>query len=178
MLRILALVGAVLAVACGGVLAYAAAQPDTFRIARTVAIAAPPEKIFALIQDLKAFNRWNPFLKLDPAAKLDYSGPASGKGAAHAWSGDRNVGEGRLEITDAVMPTRVQMQLDFVRPMEGRNLVEFALKPNGSGTDVTWSMTGSSPFIAKVMCVFFNMDTMVGGEFEKGLASLKALAES
>lgn len=178
MLRILAVIGGVLAVALGGVLAYAATQPDAFRITRAVTIAAPPEKVFQLIQDLKSFNRWNPFLKLDPAAKLAYSGPSSGKGAAHTWSGDSNVGAGRLEITDAVMPSRISMQLDMTSPMEAHNLVEFALKPNGSGTDVTWTMTGRSPFIAKVMCVFFSMDRMVGGEFDKGLASLKALAES
>lgn len=178
MLRILAIIGAVLVVAVGGVLAYAATQPDTFVISRTVRIAAAPDKVFPLIQDLKAFNRWNPFLKLDPAAKLTYSGPESGKGAAHQWSGNSNVGAGRVEITNAVAPSRVTMQLDMISPMEAHNLVEFALKPDGSATNVTWTMSGRSPFISKVMCLFFSMDKMVGGEFDKGLASLKALAET
>lgn len=178
MLRILAVIGAILVVAIGGVLAYATTQPDTFLITRSVRIATAPDKVFPLIQDLKAFNRWNPFIKLDPNTKLTYSGPPSGKGAAHEWSGDSNVGAGRLEITDAVAPARVTMLLTMTSPMAAQNNVEFALRPDAGATDVTWTMTGRSPFISKVICLFFNMDKMVGGEFDKGLASLKALAET
>jgi uncharacterized protein YndB with AHSA1/START domain len=176
MRKIIVSILALLALGIGSVLAYAAVQPDTFTFARTVTIAAPPEKIMPLIQDLKAFNQWNPFAQGHPAATIAYSGPQSGKGATYEWKGD-SAGQGRVEVTEVEPSSHVTMQLDMMRPMEAHNLVNFTLKPNGNATDVTWSMSGRSPFIARVVCVFYNMTGMVEAEFDKGLASLKSLAE-
>jgi hypothetical protein len=181
MLKIIGIIVGLAAVAVIGILAYAATLPDTFRVQRSIDIKAPPDKIFPFINELKTMNEWNPFAKQDPTMRMTYSGPASGKGAANAWDSDGQAGQGRLEITDSVPPSQVTMRLDIAKPMESRNTVEFALLPQAQGTNattkVTWAMTGGYPYIAKVMCVFFNMDRMVGGEFDKGLADLKAMAE-
>ena len=174
MLKTIAIVAAVFV---AGVLAYAATRPNAFRVARSVSIAAPPEKIFPLINDLHAFNRWNPFLKMDPATKLTYSGPDSGKGAAHEWDGNSQVGKGRVEITDSSPSSQILMKLDLEKPMEAHNRVAFTFEPKGNATEVTWAMNGEHSFIGKVMGLCFNMDKMVGGSFEEGLADLKAQAE-
>lgn len=159
-------------------LAFAAMKPDHFQIARSIDIQAPPETIFPLINDLQAFNTWNPFYGKDPAAKFTYSGPASGKGAIHSWDGNGDVGKGSIEITKAVTPSRVAMRLDMVSPMEAHNDVTFTIEPQGGATKVTWDMRGVQPFLGKVMDAIFGMDAMVGSEFEKGLKSLKAKAEA
>jgi len=122
-------------------------------------------------------NTWNPFVEPDPAIKIAYSGPDSGKGAAHTWSGNGKVGEGRIEITDAAPSSRVTMRLDMLKPMKASNLVEFTLQPTGDSTAVSWAMSGRQPFMAKLMTVFIDCDKMVGSQFEKGLGKLKAIAE-
>jgi hypothetical protein len=172
MLKKIALAVAVLIVA---VLAFAATKPDSFRVQRTQSIQAPPERILPLISDLHAWSAWNPFEK-DPAMKKTYSGAASGRGAVYEWDGNSQVGAGRMEILD-VTPEKVTIKLDFTRPLEGHNTAELTLVPRGSATDVTWAMYGPSPYISKLMSVFFSMDTMIGKEFETGLGNLKALAE-
>ena len=177
MLKIVGIIAGLVAIVVIGVLAYAATLPDTFRVQRTVSIKAPPERIFPFINNLKTMNEWNPFAKQDPTIRITYSGPAGGKGAANDWDSDGRAGQGRLEITDSAPPSQVTMRLDMIKPMEGHNTIVFALQPQADGTNVTWSMTGTCPYIAKVIQVFLSMDRMIGGEFEKGLADLKAMAE-
>src|SRR5215475_1276901 len=130
MLDILIYVAIALAVVAVVLLAYAATKPDTFRVQRSTGINAPAERIFPLIANLKSMNTWNPFVEPDPAIKIAYSGPDSGKGAAHTWSGNSKVGEGRIEITDAAPSSRVAMRLDMHKPMKAQNAVEFTLQPN------------------------------------------------
>jgi uncharacterized protein YndB with AHSA1/START domain len=157
-------------------LIYAATRPDTFRVERSASIKAPPERIFALINDLHSFNTWNPYEKKDPAIKGRYGETASGRGAVYAWESDK-VGVGRMEIVDTTAAAKVTMKLDFVKPFEVNNIVDFTLKPDADATQVTWAMHGPAPFVSKLMHVFFNMDRMVGKDFEDGLSNLKALAE-
>lgn len=177
MLKTIALpVVAALAVLLALLLVYAATRPDSFRIERHVTIQAPPERIFALIQDLKAFNTWNPYNKKDPAIKGEYSAITAGPGARYAWE-SQEVGVGSMEITEAAAPSRVAMKLDFVKPMAAHNQALFLLKPDGAATQVSWAMEGPSPYLSKLMGVVFNIDKMVGTDFENGLADLKALAE-
>jgi hypothetical protein len=175
MLKIIAIGAAVLV---GGVLIAAALQPDSFRVQRSASIQASPERIFPLINDLRRFNTWNPFDKKDPNLKGSYSGAASGAGAAYAFEGNREVGRGRIEIIDSLPVSEVRMKLDILEPMEGHNVVEFTLKPDGDNTRVIWAIQGRMPYISKIFSLFCNMDTMVGKEFENGLAGLKAIAES
>ncbi len=177
MLKILGIVAAVVAIGMIGILGYAATLPDTFQVQRSISIKAPPEKIFPLVNNLKAMNEWNPFAKQDPTIRLTYSGPASGKGAANAWTSDGQAGQGRLEITESVAPSQITMRLDMAKPMESQNTIGFALQPQAQGTNVTWSMTGKCPYISKVIQVFVSIDRMIGGTFDQGLADLKAMAE-
>jgi uncharacterized protein YndB with AHSA1/START domain len=168
---------AFLAVAAIAVLlVYAATRPDTFRVEREARVKASPEKIYALINDLHQFNTWNPWLKKDPGAKGTYEGPQAGSGAAYGWE-SKELGIGRMQIVEVAAPSRVAMKLDFIKPFEAHNQVEFTLKPDGDATQVNWAMHGPSPFISKLMQVFFSMDRVVGKDFEDGLAGLKAIAE-
>lgn len=177
MMTALTVIAVVLAVAIGGVLILAALKPDTFVVSRTTTISASPEKIFPLINDYKNWASWSPYEKVDPDMKRTFSGPSSGNGAVYEWQGNKNVGHGRMEITDASPPSRVTIKLDFFSPFEAHNVAEFTMKPVGSATSVTWAMRGPLPYMAKVMHTVFNMDRMVGGQFAEGLANMKAVAE-
>jgi len=168
---------AVLVVGVGIVLVIAATKPDTFRVARSAAIKAPPEKVFPLISDFRQWSLWSPYEHKDPAMKKTYSGAATGTGAIYEWDGDKNVGSGRITMTDASPPSKVMLDLDMIKPFAAHNKVEFTLVPNGDATAVTWEMQGGVPYLAKIIHVFFNMDQMVGKDFEAGLAKLKASAE-
>jgi carbon monoxide dehydrogenase subunit G len=160
-----------------GVLAAAAMRPNEFSVQRSVSIQAPPEKIYPLINDFRQWPVWSPWEKLDPAMKRTLSGAASGPGAVYAWDGSGKVGAGRMEIKEASVPAKIGIQLDFIRPFEGHNIADFTLVPRGNATEVTWVMHGPAPFISKLMGLFMNMDTMIGKDFEAGLANLKAAAE-
>ncbi len=166
-----------LLVVAGGLLVFAATKPDTFRVQRTARIKAPPEKIFALIDDFHNWAGWSPYEKLDPAMKRTLSGAPEGKGSVYEWASDGRAGRGRMEITDTSPPSQVTIKLDFVKPFESHNIVNFTMQPEGDSTNVTWAMQGPNPYIAKVMSIFVSMDSLVGKDFETGLANLKALAE-
>jgi uncharacterized protein YndB with AHSA1/START domain len=173
----LKLIGIILLLLVVGVVVYAAMQPDTFRVQRAASIKAPPEKIFPLITHLKGWTAWSPYETKDPGMKREYSGPDSGKGAVYAWEGNKEVGKGRMEILEATPSSKIVLKLDFFVPFEAHNIGEFTLEPQGESTLVTWSIHGPQPFLTKVMCIFFNMDKMIGTDFEAGLAKLKSLAE-
>lgn len=174
MLKIIALVVVVLIVA---LLVFAATKPDISRVQRSASINAPPEKIFPLINDFHHWGAWSPYEKLDPTMKRTYSGAANGKGAMYAWEGSGKAGIGRMEIAETSPASKITLNLDFVKPFEAHNIIDFTLEPTGDSTNVTWAMHGHSPYLAKVMHVFFDMDSMVGKDFETGLANLKALVE-
>src|SRR5262245_43782853 len=167
----------IIAVVIAGILIFAATKPDVFRVQRSATIAAPADKIFPHLLDFKRWPSWSPYEKKDPDMKRSFSGPPTGPGATYAWEGDKNVGEGRIEITDVSPNARLAFDLIMLKPFQARNKGEFTLEPQGAGTRVTWAMYGPAPFITKLMQVFCNMDRMVGGDFEKGLADLKTISE-
>jgi hypothetical protein len=166
----------VVLLAIAAVLLYAATRPDTFALQRSLRIQAPPAKIHALINDLRQFNTWNPYEKKDPALQGSYRGPTAGPGARYEFKGNRDVGAGSLEITGS-QAQQVTMRLDMTEPMQASNTITFTLVPRGDATEVTWAMQGASPYVARLMGVFLNMDDMIGRDFESGLAALKARAE-
>jgi hypothetical protein len=167
----------VVLVAIAAGLAYASTKPDTMHVQRSIGISAPADRIYPLIADFRQWARWSPWEHLDPAMTRTLSGAASGKGAIYEWQGNSDVGSGRMEIADTVEPSKVTIQLDFLEPFEAHNVTEFRLEPSGSVTNVIWTMDGPSPFMMKVMSLFMNMDSMIGADFEKGLAALKTEAE-
>lgn len=174
MLKIILIAVVVLVAA---VLAYAATKPDTFRVQRSASIKAPPERIFPLINDYRNWAAWSPYEKKDPAMKRTFGVTTAGKGATYSWEGNKDVGQGGMEIQDSVPSSKVTIKLDFLKPFEAHNIVDFTLQPEGDATKVTWEMHGPAPYFSKVMQVFISMDKMVGTDFEAGLASMKTVAE-
>lgn len=177
MLKIIGVVVLIAAVVVAGILIYAATRPDSFRVQRSATIKAPPEKIFPLINDFSQWPNWSPYETKDPAMQREMSAITAGQGATYAWKGNRNVGQGRMEIVESAPARMIVIKLDFISPIEGHNTATFTLEPAGDATNVTWAMDGPSPYIAKVMGVVFDMDKMIGTDFAAGLANLKALAE-
>jgi uncharacterized protein YndB with AHSA1/START domain len=177
MFEILAMIAVILALAIAVVLILAARKPDTFSVRREIDIKAPPETIFALINDFRQWGSWSPWEKKDLAMKRSFSGAASGTGSVYGWEGNKNVGSGRMEIMEAA-PTKVVIKLDFFKPFEGHNTAEFTMQPQGEATHVNWLMHGPCSFMGKIMHVFFNMDAMIGKDFDAGLSSLKRITES
>jgi hypothetical protein len=167
----LALIVAVLA-------AVIAMQPSEFRIERSIAVSAPPAEVFAEVDDLHNWEAWSPWLEADPQAKTEYEGASSGEGAIFKWSGNSNVGEGNMTIVESRPNELVRIKLQFLRPMAGESTGEFTFKPKGEQTEVTWSMFGHNNFMSKAIHMFIDMDAMIGGQFEKGLSKLKAVAEA
>jgi len=158
-------------------LIYAATRPDTFRVERSTTIKASAEKIFPLINDFREWEPWSPWEKVDPAVKRSHSGAASGQGAIYEWNGNKDIGQGRMEIIESSPTSKVIIKIDFISPFEAHNTIEFTLVTQGDSTIVTQAMYGPCPYISKLMGIFFSMDKMVGQKYEEGLANLKALSE-
>ena len=167
----------IIVVAIAAVLGYASTQSDVLRVERSTTIKAPPEKIFGVLNDFHNWQSWSPYEKLDPEMKRTLSGADNGKGAVYAWDGAGKAGAGRMEIIESAPASKVTIKLDFSRPFEGHSTAEYTLVPQGDTTKLTWAMVGPAPFITKLMGIFVNLDTMIGKDFEDGLANLKALAE-
>lgn len=154
-----------------------ATRPAAFRIERSATIAAPAEVVFAQIEDLHRWERWNPFEKGDASMRKTFEGSPAGIGSAYHYVSDHS-GEGRMTLTDLQPNRRVGVRAEFIKPLAATNDVEFTLRPGPQGVTVTWAMSGRNPFLGKAISLFINMDRMVGGQFEQGLADLKRLSEA
>jgi uncharacterized protein YndB with AHSA1/START domain len=155
-----------------------ALQPSDFRIERRATIAATPPVVFAQVNDFHKWAAWSPWEKMDPNMTRTFSGSEAGAGSVYAWQGNKKVGEGRMTLTDSKPDSLIRIKLEFIKPFTATNTTEFTFTPQGQQTDVLWSMTGRNNFMAKAFCMFMNMDKMVGGDFERGLAQMKSVAES
>jgi hypothetical protein len=175
MLKIILIALAVIVVAFVVIVAM---QPSEFRVARSTTVSAPPTVVFAQVNDFHKWEAWNPWGKIDPAMKQNYEGAPAGVGAIYTWVGNKEVGEGRMTITESRPSDLVRVQLEFFKPFAATSIAEFTFKPEGNQTVVTWSMFGQNNFMAKAIHLFMNMDKMIGGQFEKGLASMKSIVES
>ena len=155
-----------------------AGQPDEFKLTRSTSIAAPPEKVFPHVNDFHKWEAWSPWAKLDPACKNTFEGAAAGTGAIFNWSGNKKVGEGRMTIVESLASNVIRSNLEFFKPFKATNTAEFIFRPEGNQTVVKWSMAGKNNFMGRIFSLIVNCDAMVGRDFEKGLASLKALVET
>jgi hypothetical protein len=154
-----------------------ALQPSDFRVARSTPISAAPPAVFAQVNDFHKWEAWNPWGKIDPAMKHAYEGAPAGSGAVYTWAGNNEVGEGRMTIIESRPSELIRIKLEFFKPFAATNTAEFTFKPEGNQTAVTWSMFGDKNFMAKAVHLFMNMDKMIGGQFEKGLVSMKSIVE-
>jgi len=155
-----------------------ALQPSHYTVERSATMNAPAGAVFAQVNDFHRWNAWSPWAKLDPAMKQTFEGAPSGTGAVYTWAGNKDVGEGRMTITESHPGDLIKIKLEFIKPFAATNATDFAFKPQGNQTTVTWTMSGDKNFIAKAFGIFMNMDKMVGGDFEKGLAQLKLIVEA
>jgi len=153
-------------------------QPATYQVERSTTINAPAEVVFAQVNDFHKWNAWSPWAKLDPAMKQTFEGAPAGSGAIYTWAGNKEVGEGRMTITDSHPSDLVKIKLEFLKPFAATGTNEFTFTPQGNQTAVKWKMSGDNNFIAKAFHLVMNMDKMIGGDFEKGLAQMKAVAEA
>ena len=157
--------------------AFVATRPSEFSVSRSATFAAPAPAVFAQVNELKKWEAWSPWAKKDPQAKSSYAGPAAGAGASMSWAGNKEVGEGRMTIVESSANALVRFKLEFFKPFAATNSAEFAFREEGGRTAVTWTMRGHNNFVAKAMCLVFDMDKMVGGDFEAGLAGIKSIVE-
>jgi Polyketide cyclase / dehydrase and lipid transport len=155
-----------------------ATRPAEFKIERSAMIEAAPERVFSQVDDFHNWEAWSPWSKLDPAMKTSYGGAASGVGSIYSWTGNDEAGEGTMTITGSHPFDHITIDIDFRRPFAAKSISDFSFKPEGGKTVVTWTMTGNNNFAAKAFGLFVNTDKLVGGDFEKGLAQMKAVAES
>jgi hypothetical protein len=159
-------------------LVVVAFQPSQFRVTRTVTMTAPPQAVFPHVNELRKWDAWSPWAKLDPNAKNSFEGPPAGTGAAMAWAGNNKVGEGRMTIIESRTSELVRFRLEFYKPMAGTCEAEFTFKPEGNQTVVSWSMSGKNNFMAKAFGLFMNCEKMLGGQFEQGLVAMKSVVEA
>ena len=159
-------------------LVVVAMQPSDFKVERSATMRAPAPAAFAQVNDFQNWRAWSPWEKVDPALKRQYEGPKAGTGAVYAWQGNKDVGEGRMTITESKPAELVRIKLEFFQPFAATNQADFTFKPAGDGTTVTWTMTGQNNFLSKAICMFVNVDKMVGGMFEQGLTQMKSVVET
>ncbi len=153
-------------------------QPSEFKVTRSATIAAPPDAIFPYLNNLHNWQVWSPWAKLDPDAKATFTGPDEGVGAQFGWDGNEQIGAGTMTITGSVPHEQVEYRLEFTRPFEDTSMSRFELEPVDDGTHVTWSMFGKHTLASKAMCLFMNMDEMLGSNFEEGLKNLAQAVKS
>jgi len=163
-----------LAVIVIGFVLIVATRPSEYRVARTVTISAPAPAVFAQVND---FHKWNAWTKMDPSMKQTYEGAPTGVGAIYMWTGNRQVGEGRMTLTESRPSELIRVNLEFLKPFAATSTAEFTFRPDGQRTAVTWSMVGHLNFVTKVVHLFVGMDRLIGANFEKGLADMKSVAE-
>ena len=173
-LKILMTIGVVVA----GLVVVVALRPSEYRVARRTTIAAPAAAVFAQVNDFHNWGAWNPWAKIDPAMKQSYEGAPAGIGAVYTWAGNKEVGEGRMTLVESRPNELIRIKLEFLKPFAATSLAEFTFQPEADRTAVTWSMTGDVNFVAKVVHLFMDMDKMIGGNFEKGLADMKSVVEA
>ncbi len=174
----MSLIGLLIIALASAIIAYIALQPDHFSVVRSTMINAPAHAVFTQINDFNNWNAWSPWAKIDPNAKVTYDGSPLGYGAIMAWSGDKQVGAGKMTISESRQDERIRIKLDLLKPAKATHDVQFDLKPIGEDqTEVTWAVSGEREFIPKAMNILMKIDDMIGAQYEQGLANLKAVVE-
>jgi hypothetical protein len=170
------LIGA--AVVIAAFLAFVATRPDHYEVAREQLVPAPAAVAYAQVADFHRWDGWSPWAKLDPQMKTTFEGAPGAVGSTYAWVGNKDVGSGKMTVLEARPGELVRIRLEFVEPFASVADTTIRFQPEGAGTRVRWSMAGENNFVGKAMCVFMDMDKMIGKDFEKGLAQLSAVAQA
>lgn len=176
--KLLLAISAIIVIAIAIILVSAAMQGDELKVTRSATFNTTPDKVFEQVNDFRKWDAWSPWAKLDPNMTVTHSGAANGVGAVHTWKGNGDVGEGKMTINASHPYEHIGIDLEFIAPMAASNKTDFTFKANGDKTDVTWTMVGKKNFITKIFNVFFDLDKMIGADFEKGLAQMKPIVEA
>jgi hypothetical protein len=152
---------------------FVTTRPAEYKVERSLVMNAPVSDVFQRVVIFRKWNSWSPWARIDPAMKVEYSGPKGGVGSTYSWKGNDKVGEGRMTMTGALKDQLIEIDLKFIKPWEQTSKIRFTFQPEGPGTRVTWSMIGERDFIGKLFGLFMDMDKMVGPDFEKGLQALR-----
>jgi hypothetical protein len=171
-------IGLGIAVVVVALVVFVSMQPGSFAVERSITMQAPVDIAYGLVSDFHAWENWSPWAKLDPNMKTTYEGPGNTEGSSYSWEGSKEVGKGRMTMTALKPAQSVEIKLEFLAPFQATNRTLFSFAPQGDATNVTWRMEGTNSFAAKALHLVVDMDKMVGKDFEKGLASMKALAEA
>jgi hypothetical protein len=168
-----------LVVVLGALAVVVATRPESYHVERSTRIDAPPQLVFAVVNDFRTFPEWSPWAKRDPGMRTTISDPSSGVGASYAWEG-KDVGKGRMTVTESQAPARVRERLEFIEPFASVAETAFDIKPAGdSGALITWAMDGRNNFVGKAFALAMgDMDKMVGKDFDEGLSNLKRVVEA
>lgn len=145
-------------------------------IERSILIAAPADAITPYLANLHRWVEWSPWEGQDPALHRTYGGEPGSVGSTYAWKGNRKAGAGDMTVT-RITPAEVDLDLRFTAPFRSTSACTFRLTDDAGRTRVLWSMTSPQNLASRVMGVFINMDKLIGGDFDKGLAKLKAAVE-
>jgi hypothetical protein len=168
----------IITLAIVAMLSIAATRPATYHVERSQSMAASPDAVFAVLNDMHRFHEWSPWQKVDPAMQSTFGGPPSGVGASLSWVGNDQVGEGRMTTTEINPPGSLTQKLEFLKPFKSECMVHYTIAPENDGSRVTWAMDGNNNYVSKIMCLFVSMDAMIGKDFVAGLTNLKQLAEA
>lgn len=174
LIKIIAVIVALIA----AILLFAATKPNTFSVVRSIRIHGSEADIFAQLNNFSRWKAWSPWEKMDPSMQRIISGSEEGVGAKYEWIGNKKVGHGSMEITEAVPSQKLVIKLDFLEPFEAHNTAVFTLTREGQEVNLRWEMHGPNVFMGKLMSIFMDMDKMVGKDFEEGLVNLKKLVEA
>lgn len=165
----------ILGVLIAALAAFIGTRPADFRISRSAVLPAPPSAVFAQVNDLRKWEAWSPWAKLDPNSTATFSGPSAGVGCSMAWTGNKEVGEGKMTILESKSDAQIGLELEFIKPFQATNRTEFTFQPQAGGTLVTWTMSGANNFMGKAMGLIMDCEKMIGDQFDQGLANLKTV---
>lgn len=149
----------------------------SYQLSRSVMIGADPALIHGLVNDLREWQAWSPWEGLDDDLERTYSGADRGVGCYYEWSGNRRAGRGSMKIVGS-SPERIDVTTTFLKPFESTSDVVFRIVAADGGAQVTWEMSGEQTGLMSVLGRVVSMDRLVGKDFDKGLARLKAVAEA
>lgn len=153
-------------------------RPASFKVERSQSISAPTDVVFAQVADFHHWKSWSPWENKDPAMKVTFEGTPGQVGSSYAWTGNDDVGAGKMTLLEANAPGSLKIKLEFLKPMKTTNQIEFRFAPADGKTRTTWTMSGDYNFMGKAFSMLMDMDKAVGADFEKGLAQLDAAAQA
>jgi uncharacterized protein YndB with AHSA1/START domain len=168
----------VLAVFVGLVMIYAAFAPDSYIVERSRTINAPINVVFEKVAYFKNWDSWSPWKEKDQTSSYAIDGTDGTVGAKYSWTGDpEKTGKGSMTVTEYAANKKFAYDLSFTEPWEMSSKGYFTVEDEGGKTKLTWADEGDIPFMQRPMMLFFDLDAMMGPDFERGLFKIDSLSQ-